>query len=594
MLNLLKRETADPGQPAALRPVLTFVSRLPSAFRSRAGIGLVAAVIAAILAYAVPALAQAGQVPPRTRVGGVDIGGLSPAAAEARLRRELSDEAVRPITVVVSGRRIAVDPAEAGLSLDARATVAAAGHGVPSPAGLVRSLFGGRREVTPRVSVNEGRLAGVVDRIAATIDRPRREGYVRYAGTRPIPVPPRTGHEIDRTAAANAIRAAFLSPRHVVTVSPRAVSPTVPADRIRHFAATTARTAVARPVILTRRERTATLAPAAIARHLRFVPDGTGGLRPEFDAAGAVKGVERRLVDAAKVPRDATFEVVRGRLRLVPARTGEGVDTGRLAQSMSAVLAGGAARADRTVVVEVASTPPRITTEQAQAMGIEEKISSFTTRHPCCAPRVTNIHRIADIVDGYIVKPGETFSLNGIVGKRDKARGFVEAPMILNNRFVNDVGGGVSQFATTMFNAVFFGGLADVQHTPHIYYISRYPAGRESTVSFPQPDFRWRNDSPYGVLIKTAYTGTSITVTFWSTKRFDIESESSPRYDVHGFETSTDSGPDCIPMPGAEGFTIDVWRVFKRDGQVVRKQRFHTVYQPEPRLICSSTPGSGR
>ncbi|MFG1957372.1 VanW family protein [Nonomuraea sp. NPDC049028] len=228
-----------------------------------------------------------------------------------------------------------------------------------------------------------------------------------------------------------------------------------------------------------------------------------------------------------------------------------------------------------------------MTTEAAKKLGIKEKVSSFTTRHPCCAPRVTNIHRIADIVDGYVVKPGETFSLNGLVGKRDKARGFVEAPMILNNRFVNDVGGGVSQFATTMFNAVFFGGFQDVQHTPHQYYISRYPAGRESTVSFPQPDFRWRNDSPYGVLIKTSYTGTSITVQFWSTKRYDIESQSSSRYQVKPITTITDSGPECIPMGGAEGFTIDVWRIFKENGKTVRKQQFHTVYAPEPRLTCT-------
>jgi vancomycin resistance protein YoaR len=105
-------------------------------------------------------------------------------------------------------------------------------------------------------------------------------------------------------------------------------------------------------------------------------------------------------------------------------------------------------------------------------------------------------------------------------------------------------------------------------------------------VSYPQPDFRWRNDSPYGVLIKTSYTGMSVTVTFWSTKRYAIESQSSGRHDVRPFETTTDSGPKCIPMPGAEGFSIDVWRIFKQDGRVVRKQKFHSVYQPEPKLTC--------
>ncbi len=140
-----------------------------------------------------------------------------------------------------------------------------------------------------------------------------------------------------------------------------------------------------------------------------------------------------------------------------------------------------------------------------------------------------------------------------------------------------------------MFNSVFYGGFEDVQHTPHIFYISRYPAGRESTVSFPQPDFRWRNDSPYGVLVTTSYTSTSVTVNFWSTKRYEIESISSDRYAVRGVETLTDSGPDCIPMSGAEGFSIDVWRVFKKNGKEIRRQKFHTVYAPEPKLTCEKT-----
>jgi vancomycin resistance protein YoaR len=394
---------------------------------------------------------------------------------------------------------------------------------------------------------------------------------------------------IDRPAAARSLQTAYLGAPGPLTLQPRPDIPTTTAAVARQVAATTARTAVAAPLTLTNGDRKAVLPPQTIARNLQFVADGRGGLRPQFGAAGAVEGVEKRLIAAADAPRDATFEIVNGKPRLVPARTGQGVDTAALARAVPPVLVAGR---DRTVPIKVTTTPPRVTTEQARALRIRERISTFTTQHPCCAPRVTNIHRIADILDGHIVKPGETFSLNGLVGRRDKARGFVEAPMILNGRYVNDVGGGISQFATTMFNAVFFGGMQDVQHTPHEFYISRYPAGRESTVSFPQPDFRWRNDSPYGVLIKTAYTDTSVTVTFWSTKRFDITATASDPYDIREFETVRESGKKCIDMPGAKGFTIDVWRVFKQNGREVRRQRFHSVYQPEPKLTCDRTPES--
>jgi vancomycin resistance protein YoaR len=232
-----------------------------------------------------------------------------------------------------------------------------------------------------------------------------------------------------------------------------------------------------------------------------------------------------------------------------------------------------------------------VTTERARGLGVRAVIGTFTTRHPCCAPRVTNIHAIADIVDGYVVLPGETFSLNGVVGRRDTARGFVQAPQILRGQFVKDVGGGVSQFATTLFNAVFFSGLKDVQHTPHSYYISRYPPGRESTVSYPQPDFRFQDDAPTGVLIKTSYTARSITVTFWGTKRYDIASVSGPRTRVKPFGTEYVDRPDCTASAGAEGFDIVVTRVFKDlTGKVLRREPFKTRYLPEPHFVCGKPP----
>ncbi|GAA2445503.1 hypothetical protein GCM10010191_73010 [Actinomadura vinacea] len=550
---------------------------------------LVAAAVLGVLlvTVVVRVVAIAGEVPGGTRVAGIDIGGLSPRAAEAKLAMELADDAERPIAVTAAGHRFTISPTEAGLSLDVRATVAAAGGGAPSPADLLRPWLGART-VEPHVKVDTGRLTAAVDGIAKEVDRPLREGGVRFVGTRPVPVAPKPGNEIDRAAAQRAIKEAFLDSRPQVTVAPRPTTPTVSAAQAQRFAQTTALAAVSKPLQLTGQGRTVPVPPSEIARGLRFVADGRGSLRPEFDATAVAKLADKRFVPAAQAPRDATYEVKKGKLQLVPARTGMGVNAAKLGQAITGVLASGGAR---SVPVQVVTTPPRVTDEQIRAMGIKEKISTFTTQHPCCAPRVTNIHTIAGIVDGHIVKPGETFSLNKLVGKRDRARGFVPAPMILNGRYVDDVGGGISQFATTMFNAVFFGGLQDVQHTPHMFFIPRYPPGRESTVSFPEPDFRWRNDSPHGVLIKTAYTGTSITVSFWSTKRFDIESQSSGRYAVRGYETAKDSGPKCIPMPGAEGFSIDVWRIFKKDGQVVRKQKFRTVYQPEPKLTCEKASG---
>jgi vancomycin resistance protein YoaR len=560
----------------------------------RVAVAFITVPISAVLCgYLAWAAVRSDELPPGTRVAGVDVGGMAPAAAEETLRRELTDEAARPVAVVVAGRPLTIKPADSGLAFDARATVAAADRGFPSPVEFAGALFGKRPDVAPRVRVDGAKLSSAVAGVAGKVDRPKRESVIGYEGLRPVLSEPRTGRVLDRAAAAQAIRAAFLRPRGSVRapvpLPMRPDTPTTSPAQVRRVAGTTARSAVAAPLVLTRDSRSAVLPPQTIARNLRFVADGRGGMRMRFGAAAAIKGTEKRFIDSAEAPKDASVSIVNGKPKVIPARTGQGIDTAALARAAPGVLA---TAGEHRVPVHIKITAPRVTTEQVKAYRITEKISAFTTKHPCCAPRVTNIHRIADLVDGEIIKPGETFSLNTLVGRRDTARGFVQAPMILNGRYVNDVGGGVSQFATTMFNAVFFGGLHDVQHTPHEFYISRYPAGRESTVSFPQPDFRWLNDSRYGVLITTEYTDTSVTVAFWSTKRYDISATASDPYNVRTFKTVRGSGRKCIDMPGAKGFTIDVWRVFRRDGRVVRRQKYHTVYQPEPRLICERRPAS--
>ncbi len=158
-----------------------------------------------------------------------------------------------------------------------------------------------------------------------------------------------------------------------------------------------------------------------------------------------------------------------------------------------------------------------------EALGIIEEVGSFTTKHDCCQNRVTNIHLMADIVRGAIIEPGGSFSLNGYVGKRTLERGFLPAGAIASGLLEDQVGGGVSQFATTTFNAAFFSGLDFTEYQSHSLYFSRYPRGREATVSWPKPDLVLQNNSPYGVLIWTSYTDTTITVTMYSTKHIQVD-----------------------------------------------------------------------
>jgi len=145
-----------------------------------------------------------------------------------------------------------------------------------------------------------------------------------------------------------------------------------------------------------------------------------------------------------------------------------------------------------------------------------ERVARFTTYHDCCLPRVTNIQRMARDVDGYVVMPGETFSIDDVVGPRTSSGGYVPAPYLINGQGACcAVGGGVSQFGTTIFNAAFWGGFQIDDHQPHSGWISRYPLGIEATLVYRSINFEFTNDTVTPVYIETSFTSSSITVDLW-------------------------------------------------------------------------------
>jgi hypothetical protein len=149
-------------------------------------------------------------------------------------------------------------------------------------------------------------------------------------------------------------------------------------------------------------------------------------------------------------------------------------------------------------------------------VSVLERVSRFTTYFDCCLPRVTNIRTIARDVDGTVVLPGETFSIDEVVGPRTSSGGYVPAPYLINGQGACcAVGGGISQFGTTIHNAVFWGGYDVVSHRPHSGWISRYPLGIEATLVYSAIDYRFRNDTDTPVVIRTSSTGTSVTVELW-------------------------------------------------------------------------------
>ena len=244
---------------------------------------------------------------------------------------------------------------------------------------------------------------------------------------------------------------------------------------------------------------------------------------------------------------------------------------------------------------------PELTTQAMKDLGIVEQVSTFTTQFPYNPPRTTNIRIAAGTLDGILVRPGETFSLNGALGQRTPEKGYQQAPVINGGRLTRDYGGGVSQVSTTLFNAVFFAGLNSLSHKAHSFYIPRYPEGREATVDYPSVDQTFRNDSGHGILIKTAVSGSELTVSFYGTKVWDIEAVKSARTNIKQPRTIHDTDGSCVaqsptpastsPSPGSSSGTA--CRSGPRSSSPGTSPRTRSSAAQRRAAISSAPPGSG-
>ena len=230
--------------------------------------------------------------------------------------------------------------------------------------------------------------------------------------------------------------------------------------------------------------------------------------------------------------------------------------------------------------------PAEFTTEDAKKATFNDTVGEFTTEGYSAASG-KNIELVAQQVNGAVVNPGETFSLNGYTGPRGTAQGYVESGIIIDGHSGSAVGGGISQFATTLYNAAYFAGMEDTAHTPHSYYISRYPAGREATVYEGAIDLQFTNTFNTPVRIETDFGGGKITVRLKGTKTVDVESVNNGRWANTDPQPMSVPGSDCSPSSGAPGFTTSDTRIIKDlGGKELSRETTTTVYDPQPIVRC--------
>lgn len=550
----------------------------------RTGIFVAAALGLLALAYFIDLAMSSGKVPRGVTVAGVSVGGITRVAAEQRLREQLEPRLSHPITLEAGDVNATLNPARAGLTLDWPATVEQAGKQPLNPWTRLSSLWR-TREISVVTATDRAALTAALQGLLSTTDREPIEGTIHFVGTQPVAVEPRAGQHLDVAATTDLILARGI---HGGTVRvPMTTQPVrTTADGIRAALHNVVEPAVSAPVKVAGDGQDAMLMPDVIAAALRFAPDSRGGLTTTIDNPTVIAALNPQLVATQKPGKNAEILIQGTAPVVLPSVDGRGIDWAASLLPLLDVLHNSGPQ--RTLAASYVTLPPTLSTAQATALGITTQISTFTTGGFATDSGV-NIRRVAEQVNGAILRPGETFSLNGYTGPRDATTGYVDAGIIDHGRPSRGIGGGISQFATTLYNATYFAGLTDVEHKEHSYYISRYPMAREATVFEGAIDVKFRDDSSTGILIQTVWTPTSVTVTLWGTKHVDVESITGPRTDFIDQKSETVNGQPCTPTQGERGFTVTDTRVI-RDAKTHAEITRHTrkvVYDPEPQVICA-------
>ena len=529
----------------------------------------------------VVALLERGTAPAGTTIAGVDVGGMTRSEAAAAVLPAAGEHAARSIRLIgprgeerVTGRALGARPL-----LDPALDVAL-------DAGFAERLLrhvgiGEAAHVTLAYRLGPVRTAELANRLDLRFgEQPQGADLVIEESGVSITTP-EEGTLVDRGALRRGLRTL---PREL-GVPLRRQRPTVGVDEARVAQRQVSRL-LAAPREVRFRDGAAGLSVATLRGLVTTEPAG-GRLRVGLDVARLREALLPRLGRFERPAVDARFVVDGARVHIAPARPGKRLDGESIAASLVGNLSARAHRA-RFVVAQ-----PKLTTAAAARLRITERVSEFTTNYPCCAPRVTNIKRAAALLDGTIILPGKEFSLNGALGKRTLEKGFVSAPQIFNGRFEDAVGGGISQVATTLFNAAFFSGIKLVAHRAHQFYISRYPMGREATVSWGGPELIFRNDWPAAILMKLTATDSGITVGFYSTKLGRrVTTTTSEPYDPTTPKTVTVTNAalppgarEVVQDAGDGGFTVDYTRQVYRNAKRIRNEHYTVEYDAKDEIV---------
>lgn len=289
-------------------------------------------------------------------------------------------------------------------------------------------------------------------------------------------------------------------------------------------------------------------------------------------------------------PKNAFFKIEAGKISIVDDVEGQMVDEDELKEKITANLWS----SNRTLRIPIKKFKAEITKENLVAMNIREKVVEYSTKfNKSQKGRTENIKLAAERINGYILPPGDFFSFNQVVGERTRDRGYQEAPVFIDNQTVSDIGGGVCQVSSTLYNLALLANLEIIERINHSLPVSYVPLGRDATVNYDTIDLKFKNNTDGNLLLAAEVVDDTLTVKFFGKEKlpFTIEVIServktiSPPITVKE-DTNLPKGEIRIKQ-GSPGYVVKVWKTYISEEREEKVLVSTDTYNPTPTVLYS-------
>ena len=600
--------TAASSALTGIMAVLAKIKAVPTGLphRRRLNRGVLAGIIGAgllVLVWGGAAIAATQHVFAGSTVSGVDVGDMSPDEARQVVADQIGAELAQPVTLSANDSTDTLVPADSGVSVDAAASINRLIDPTINPVTLIKRLSG--TSVDAVTTVDSDALTNALNARLGTLATGTADAVVTLEGTTPVVTPGTDGTGMDVDASVKALSAGWPLGQEEIAMVEGTARPAITDDDAEAFVDSVLTpllsdsltvTAADTSVEKTAATKQVVLSPEQIA-DLTTVSTDDGELSAVLDSQrlhdaiiDAMGGIETAPTNAGWTIDGSAESAASAKPQYVAPSPGEGIDMDALTQQLVDAGTTGTASADRTVALTMITTQPEITTPEKD-WGITEVTGEFATPFNSEPGRDQNLIRGAEQMNGQIVMPGETFSVEQALGPVDYEHGFTDAGVISNGQHVDALGGGLSQIGTTMFNVGFEAGMDDIEHHPHSYYFDRYPAGREATLWTGQKDVKFANSTPYAALIQAWVADGEVHTRIWSTHYYDVSITSSERYNYRPVQTITrPAGAGCQAYSGGNpGFDITVTRTRTAPDKAMPDDVLTTTYDADNNIACGKS-----